>query len=160
MTAPNEVHARRFAPARLVALACAALGAALSVYLTIEHYSGSNTLACPESATVNCQKVTESRFAEIVGVPVAVLGLVFFVTASAVLLVPGRSRAWATVRLVGAGAGVLFVFWLVYVELFEVEAICLWCTGVHVLTLVLFVATLWEFLTHDTDDTDASERET
>jgi uncharacterized membrane protein len=30
------------------------------------------------------------------------------------------------------------VFYLVYVELFRVDAICLWCTGVHLTTIVLF----------------------
>ena len=34
--------------------------------------------------------------------------------------------------------GVLFVFYLVWAELFQIDAICLWCTVVHALTLVLF----------------------
>jgi hypothetical protein len=41
-------------------------------------------------------------------------------------------------RLVLSGAGALMVFYLVYVELFRVDAICLWCTGVHVTTIALF----------------------
>jgi uncharacterized membrane protein len=43
-----------------------------------------------------------------------------------------------TLRVVAAGVGVLSVFYLVWVELFRLDAICLWCTGVHVLTLALF----------------------
>lgn len=34
------------------------------------------------------------------------------------------------------------MLYLVYVELFRVDAICLWCTAVHVLTFLLFVVTL------------------
>jgi uncharacterized membrane protein len=30
------------------------------------------------------------------------------------------------------------VFYLVWAELFRINAICLWCTVVHALTLVLF----------------------
>ncbi len=37
----------------------------------------------------------------------------------------------------------VMVLWLVYVEIFKVDAICLWCTGVHVVTLLLLVTTLW-----------------
>lgn len=39
-------------------------------------------------------------------------------------------------------AGMVMVLWLVYVEIFKVDAICLWCTGVHVVTLLL-VTILW-----------------
>ncbi len=34
--------------------------------------------------------------------------------------------------------GVGFVAYLVYTELFTLDAICLWCTAVHVITLGLF----------------------
>jgi Vitamin K epoxide reductase family len=41
-------------------------------------------------------------------------------------------------RLALSGAGAVMVFYLVYVELFRVDAICLWCTAVHLTTIVLF----------------------
>jgi uncharacterized membrane protein len=34
--------------------------------------------------------------------------------------------------------GIGFVLYLVYTELFTLNAICLWCTSVHVLTFLLF----------------------
>ena len=42
--------------------------------------------------------------------------------------------------------GVGFIFYLVYAELFVIHAICLWCSSVHLLTLVIFgaVVTGWE----------------
>ena len=40
--------------------------------------------------------------------------------------------------------GIVSVIYLVWVELFKVEAICLWCTGVHVLTFVLFALVVVE----------------
>ena len=42
-------------------------------------------------------------------------------------------------RLALACAGIAFVMWLVYAELFVIRAICLWCTAMHVLTFALFV---------------------
>ena len=41
-----------------------------------------------------------------------------------------------------AVAGILMVLYLVYTELFTLDAICLWCTAVHVITFLLFAVTL------------------
>ncbi len=64
----------------------AVLGLAASTYLTIEHFSASTVLACPESATINCTKVTTSKWSHIVGIPVALLGLLYFVVLVALCL--------------------------------------------------------------------------
>lgn len=122
-------------------LVLAVLGLAVSVYLTIEHYSASTTLACPATSAFDCLKVTTSTWSVIAGVPVAVLGLVFFVVMTALSLVAGRVAA--DLRVAAAVVGSLMVLWLVYVELFEVDSLCLWCTGVHVITLALLGTTMW-----------------
>lgn len=117
------------------------LGLLDSAYLTYEHFTSSATLACSDTGAINCLKVTTSSYATIAGVPVAVLGLVFFVVMTALCLPaawrspsPGVHRA----RLGASVVGLLMVFYLVYVELFRLDAICLWCTFVHVLTFALF----------------------
>jgi uncharacterized membrane protein len=126
--------------------ALAVAGLAVSIYLTVEHYTASTTLACPESGLVNCVKVTSSPQSIVLGIPVAVLGLAFFVGMVA-LSVPAlwRNRSgevrWLRIGL--AGTGVVFVIYLLHVELFVVDAICLWCTTVHVITLALFVITAY-----------------
>lgn len=149
--APDEVcdePSRRFLPksSGAVALVSAVAGLAVSTYLTVEHYDRSVGLACPENATINCVKVTTSSYSVIVGIPVALLGLLYFVGMTALLLIPSQRRELRTVRILGAAAGVAMVLYLVYVELFEVDAICLWCTAVHALTIVLFGAILWQSL--------------
>jgi uncharacterized membrane protein len=138
---------RRPTPARIVAIVAAVAGLATSVYLTVEHYSGGTSFACPENSAVNCLKVTTSKWAVLAGVPVAVLGLAYFVVVTALMVAPVRAQWIGTVRMGLAGLGVLFALFLVYVELFEVDAICLWCTVVHVCTLVLFAATAWDAMT-------------
>ncbi|MDQ1617256.1 MAG: hypothetical protein QOJ60_3195, partial [Actinomycetota bacterium] len=52
-------------------------GLGISVYLTIEHYRASTSLACPDTGVVNCLKVTTSTYSKLFGVPVALLGLVY-----------------------------------------------------------------------------------
>jgi uncharacterized membrane protein len=128
----------------LASLALAVAGLGVSVYLTIEHFTASTTLACPDTGALNCLKVTTSEQSAIAGVPVAVLGLVYFVAmlaASLPTLWRSTSPAIRRGRLALAAIGVLFVFYLVFAELFTLDAICLWCTAVHVLAIGLFALT-------------------
>jgi uncharacterized membrane protein len=127
----------------VLTLALCVVGLAVAGYLTVEHYTAATTLACPETGIVNCQKVTTSAQSSLLGIPVAVLGLVFFV----VLLPTCLPAAWRSRqpvlrwgRLAFAVVGVGFVVYLVYTELFTLDAICLWCTAIHVITLALFAA--------------------
>lgn len=46
-------------------------------------------------------------------------------------------------RVAAAGVGVVMVLYLIGVELFAVDAICLWCTAVHAVTIALFGVILW-----------------
>lgn len=125
-------------------LVLAVLGLALSTYLTVEHYTAGTTLACPESATINCAKVTTSAWSHVGPVPVAVLGLAYFVVMTALCLPwAWRIPLLELPRIAGAVVGVLTAIYLVWVELFRVDAICRWCTAVHVVTLLLLGAVLW-----------------
>jgi uncharacterized membrane protein len=51
------------------------------------------------------------------------------------LATPGRVH-WA--RLGSVVVGIVFVLYLIWAELFRINEICLYCTGVHVLTFILF----------------------
>jgi uncharacterized membrane protein len=134
----------RWLPVTSLLLALA--GLAVAIYLTVEHYTASTTLACPETGVINCQKVTTSPESSVLGIPVALLGLAFFaVMLPACLRVAWRARhpaiRWG--RALFALVGVGFVCYLVYAELFVLDAICLWCTAVHVITVVLFGVIAW-----------------
>ena len=136
-------HPRWLAPTTLV---LSAIGLADSAYLTFEHYSGSTSLACSDSGAVDCAKVTTSQWSSIAGVPVALLGLLFFVAMTALCLPPVWRRTTTVldnVRVGAAGVGLLMVFYLLWAEFVKIHAICLWCTGVHVITFVLFFVLLF-----------------
>jgi uncharacterized membrane protein len=116
-------------------------GLAVASYLTYEHFTAGTTLACPNTGVVNCAKVTSSQYSKVFGIPVAVLGLAFFVGMTALSLPPMWRTAspWPSrLRLTAVVVGVVFVCYLIWAELFQIDAICLWCTVVHALTLVLF----------------------
>ena len=118
------------------------IGLADAVYLTITHFTTTVHLACSGSGTINCEKVTTSPQSYILGIPVAVLGLVFFVVYAG-LCTPAAWRSPEPLvrytRLAWAIGGVLTVVYLIYAELFEIGAICLWCSLVHLVTIALFI---------------------
>jgi uncharacterized membrane protein len=130
-------------------ISLAALG--VSIYLTIAHFRHATSLAgCSAGATENCIKVTTSSQSEIFGhIPVAVTGLVYYVIMAA-LMTPWAwqqsSQLLTRLRLAAAAAGLGMVFYLVYVETVQLKAICLYCTSVHILTFLLFVAVLSAYL--------------
>lgn len=132
-------------------LALSLVGFGVAAYLTYEHYTGSRSLSCPAGGgKINCFAVTTSIYSKIHGVPVANLGLVFFVVMAVLQSPPAWRSHIVAVRagriawsLLGVGTAV----WLIYAELFKIDAICLWCTSVHAISLVIFVVTIFGTLT-------------
>jgi uncharacterized membrane protein len=140
---PADAGPPRWLQWTTLVLAIAGLG--VSTYLTIAHYTTAVSLACPNTGTINCQKVTTSPESNVLGIPVAVLGLAFYLFLVAIMSpFAWRSarREVALVRLLSLVAGIGFVIYLIYAELFEIGNICLECTSVHVITFVLFVLTV------------------
>jgi len=157
--------ATRFGIANAV-LAVAGVG--VSTYLTWAHYTSAKNLACSDKGTINCLKVTTSSYSKQFGIPLAVLGLAFF----AVTLAFQNPWAWrSTSRLIRRGrmaiatGGAVMVLWLLWVELFKLDAICLYCSAVHVLSVLLFISTglgtaATAELPDGFDDEDEDESET
>ncbi len=129
-------------------LALTAGGIAVSIYLTIAHFTSPELLVCSDSGTVNCSAVTTSAQSTFLGIPVALLGLLWFAGMLVLCLPVAWRSTWRPVhlaRLAGSIAGIGFVLWLVYAELIIIGVICLWCTVAHVLAFALFVVvvTTW-----------------
>ena len=119
----------------------AAAGAAIAGYLTWVHYSGHEPLCLASGA---CERVQSSDYADVVGVPVALLGLIGYVAIVASLAIGGETGRMVTALLALGGLG--FSAYLTYVELFEIEAVCQWCVASAVImTLIagLSVARAW-----------------
>ena len=133
-----------FGPAgtlKLATFVLAVLGLAVSAYLTYTHFAGIGPAGCSAKSDA-CVQVQFSPQAEVFGVfPVAVLGLAFFL-----FMVPMTSPwAWRLkqpavywTRLGAVIIGMIFVLYLVYVEIIQIGAICPYCTSVHIMTFLLF----------------------
>jgi uncharacterized membrane protein len=133
------VRTLRWQPIATLLLSLFGLG--VSIYLTITHFSP-HALVCVSNGTFNCEKVTTSAQSEIFGIPVAMLGLFYFVPMIVLCLpVAWRStdRRVHLARLILSIVGVGTILYLLIAELFIIKAICLWCSSVHLVTFILFV---------------------
>jgi uncharacterized membrane protein len=131
----------------IAAFALSLIGFGISLYLTIDHFKGVAPY-CSSKGFVDCLLVTTSKYSYIVGIPVSLLGLLFYTAMIGINFPPlWRVRApwvaWARLGLAVSGVG--FVLYLLAAELFLIKAICLWCTGVHVATFFLFVVVVSSF---------------
>ena len=91
-----------------------------------------------------CERVQASDWAELAGVPVAVLGLGGYVAILASLALPEEpgSMVAAFFSLVGFG----FSAWLTYVELEKIDAVCQWCVASAVVMTALAVVSVARIL--------------
>jgi uncharacterized membrane protein len=118
---------------RRVTAVLALVGIAIAGYLTWVHYNGLEPVCV--GGTGGCEKVQSSEWAELAGIPVAVLGLVGYVGILATLALPEDLGAPAAAFLALVGFG--FSMWLTYVEIVKIEAICQWCVASAVVMTAL-----------------------
>ncbi len=120
---------------RVALAALAVAGAGIAAYLTYVHYAD----VAPVCSTGGCEKVQTSKYAELAGAPVALLGVVAYTLLFALAWVRGMAAAFAgtTVALVG----VAFSGYLLWAQLGPIGAICQWCIGNDVVSAAL--AALW-----------------
>jgi uncharacterized membrane protein len=112
----------------------AVLGIAVAGYLAGTKLSGALPVCGPLQG---CETVATSEYSEIMGIPVALFGVAYSVVALVTSLVwwRGGDRR-ALYLLYGMGLlGLLAVAYLTYLELFVIEAVCIWCVG-YAITVV------------------------
>jgi uncharacterized membrane protein len=106
---------------RLATAALALVGAAIAAYLLYVRQTG-GSLAC---STGGCETVQSSPYAEVVGLPVAVLGLAGFLGLLLATVVAGDLAR--TVQATLALSAFLFSAYLLFIQLAVIGALCHWC---------------------------------
>jgi uncharacterized membrane protein len=127
---------------RIAMLALTVIGLGVASYLTYVHYAGIKP-AC--TAGESCTKVQTSVYSHLAGVPVALMGLIGYITILGLLLAPeGETTRLATAAVTMLGFG--FSAYLTYRELFSIHAICEWCVSSAVILTLLLCLSVWRFL--------------
>ncbi|HYI24488.1 MAG TPA: vitamin K epoxide reductase family protein [Thermomicrobiales bacterium] len=134
----------RFARWLTPALAVAGIG--VTAYLTWVHYD-IDALVC---GVGDCLEVQASEYSELLGIPVAILGLGMYVAVLVLSLArgrhPGHATTITTALFVITLIGTLYSAYLTWIEVYEIEAICQWCVASAIITTLIFVvetARLW-----------------
>ncbi len=116
------------------------LGLVISGYLTWYGFTVP-TDVCPLSQS-GCSAVLSSPYAKIRGVPTAVLGVTWFLVSGLLGTLALTDEKWFKLLLVWSLAGLVGVLGLVYVEIFLIGEICLFCTFAHAIEVAIVALTL------------------
>ena len=132
---------------RIAMIVLTVIGVGIATYVTYVHYAGIKP-AC--TAGESCTKVQTSVYSELLGVPVALMGLIGYIAILLSLLAPESEQTrFATLILTLGGFG--FSAYLTYRELFSIHAICEWCvTSAGVMTILMGLS-VWRFLRGDSE---------
>lgn len=136
---------------RFIIAGIGAFGAAITAYLAATKLAG-GTAACPVEG---CDKVLESPYAEVFGLPLALFGFLAYVymivMAVAPLFVNAETQKGLRTKLehwtwllmfVGSASMAIFSGYLMYIMAFEIQSLCVYCIASAIAALSLLVLTL------------------
>jgi len=111
-------------------------------YLAAKHYLG-EPVVC--SLLEGCEEVLTSKYAIVAGVPVALFGVFYYLAVFILIILywdTGKTqflRFAAYLTILGFAASL----WFVYLQLFVIGAICLYCMASAITSTILFMLGLF-----------------
>jgi len=119
-------------------LVIALLGFADASYLTIEHYQG---VIPPCTLVSGCEAVLTSSYSVIFGMPVSLLGAIYYLVISIGIFSFLESKKTTLLKwvLLLTVFGMIFSLWFLYVQAFILGSYCLYCLGSVLTSTILFV---------------------
>lgn len=122
-------------------------------YLTIKHFVGT---PLPCSVLRGCEEVTGSQYSIIGGIPVALLGAIYYLAIFVLIFSLLNKRLFSLNAQNGAGVngsenkllkiaayltviGLLASLWFIYLQIFVIKAICLYCMFSAFTSITLFI---------------------
>ncbi|MCX6552629.1 MAG: thioredoxin domain-containing protein [Acidobacteria bacterium] len=119
--------------------------AVASLYVHVQMLRNPGYLSfCDVNATISCTQVYQSRYASLYGVPVALLGALWYLGVLVVLA--GAQWGWPSLRESAAGYvfvlatfGLGFVIYMAYASLVLLKTVCLMCLVTYVAVAGIFV---------------------
>lgn len=142
---------------RLLSLTAAAAGAAITLYLTYVFYQHVDPACFSDSQS--CSAVQKSKYSEVLGVPLALIGAIGYLLIFVSLLLPiHKTERGRLITLSLSTVGFLFSIYLTYLEIFVLKALCQWCVASAVLLTILFVVSCKRWLDFDATETSQFEK--
>ncbi len=127
---------------RGIATFLATFGIGVAAYITIAD-SGGGSPVCVAGGH-GCQTVAESTYSHVFGVNIAVFGVIGYVVLLGCALLRGDLARMGGFLVSLGGFG--YSFYLTYLELFKIEAVCQWCVTSAILMTLLFATNVTRML--------------
>ena len=124
---------KSFSNIRILAIVLTIIGIAISYYLFHIKITGGE-FTCTLSS---CGIVNNSQYGTILGVPVAFLGIIFYISMLTLLWLKSNKAL-----LLLATGGLFFSVYLTYIEAFVIHAWCQWCLVSAWLSVSLFAISI------------------
>jgi uncharacterized membrane protein len=107
----------------------AVCGIAVSSVSLQRHYAASKTAYCDIGETFNCDIVNRSEYSTILGIPVALIGMLGYAALAGLATVYRERRETPAMLFGGSGAGLAFALYLTYIEGRVLGVWCILCLG-------------------------------
>ncbi len=125
---------------RQITIALTIIGLLVSIYMTIYKVTNNESMCVGSSG---CSEVNASRYSEINGIPVAVLGVLGYAAILALLFLeqrPGIFQQNGTMMFFGISLlGFLFTLYLIYLEIALIKAYCPFCLASQAVMTFIFI---------------------
>jgi uncharacterized membrane protein len=123
----------------------AVCGAAVSSVSLQHHFATSKTAYCDLGEAFNCDIVNRSEYSSILGIPVALIGMLGYAGLAGLASVYRTRRETPALLLGGASAGLGFALYLTYIEGHVLGVWCILCLSSLVLitTTTILAAIIW-----------------
>jgi vitamin-K-epoxide reductase (warfarin-sensitive) len=115
----------------------AVCGIAVSSLSLQHHYATSKTAYCEIGTTFNCDIVNRSEYSSILGIPVALIGMLGYAALAGLATAYRERRETPAMLFGGASAGLAFALYLTYIEGHVLGVWCILCLS----SLALIAAT-------------------
>lgn len=131
----------------LVILFIALIGFADSAFLAFKHFQN---VVPPCTLTSGCEAVLTSQYSELAGIPVALLGALYYLAILIGLFTYIESKNTKVLKwtLVMTIFGFVFSVWLVILQVFIIKSLCMYCLISALTSTLLFLASIYVFSRH------------
>lgn len=133
------------------------IGTLISAYLSYTELTQTQVV-CADTGAFNCDVVQHSAYSKLAGIPIVYLGLATYLLIGALLVLQKRVSFFQEFGGMLIFGLVLFAWlysmYLVYLQLFVLNAICQWCITHEINMTILFIVTCFRLKNELTIETE------
>jgi uncharacterized membrane protein len=135
----NIVLIPKWIPIAIIILAI--IGFADAVYLTVEHYNN----VIPPCTTGGCETVLSSQYSQFFGLPVSLLGSIyyFFIALLVLIYLDTKKEIFLRIPFIASTIGFLCSAWFVFLMIFILKAFCQYCAISATTSLIIFIISMY-----------------